>query len=101
MHNQHKQNRVLTPQTPGVNPTPAQMPPQEGEAQFTPDVQKLIDDAKAQAVKEYRRSQMDTKAASDLPDQSDVDASAITRAVLTSDGWVCPKPPAERKGPLI
>lgn len=102
MHNQHKQNRILTPQTPGVNPTPEQMPPQEGEAlQHPPEIQKLIDDAKAQAVKEYRRSLRDAKPESDLPEQSEIDASTITRAVLTRDGYVCPKPPAERKGPLI
>lgn len=101
MHNQHKQNRILNPQTPGVNPTPAQMPPQEAEAQHPPEIQKLIDDAKAQAVKEYRRSLRDAKPDSDLPDQSEIDASTITRAVLTRDGYVCPKPPAERKGPLI
>ena len=101
MHNQHKQTRILTAQTPGINPTPAQMPPQEAEAQHRPEIQKLIDDAKAQAVKEYRRSIKDAQADSDLPAQSDVDASIITRAVLSRDGWVCPKPPAERKGPLI
>lgn len=69
--------------------------------QHPDDIQKLINEAKAQAVKEYRRSLMDTKKISDLPDQSEIDAATITRAVLTSDGWVCPKPPAERKGPLI
>lgn len=102
MQNHHKQNRILTPQTPGVTPTPAQMPPQECEAiQHPPEIQKLIDDARAQAVKEYRRSLRDAKPESDLPEQSEIDASTITRAVLTRDGYVCPKPPAERKGPLI
>lgn len=116
MQNHHKKDRILTPQTPGVNPTPAQMPPQEGDELPLPEADasqastitmtmaeydQMMSDAKTQAIKEYRRSLRDAKAESDLPEQSEIDASTITRAVLTRDGYVCPKPPAERKGPLI
>lgn len=52
------------PQVPGGAPTSSENPAAEGEATV--------------------------KAGSELPDQSKIDPTKISRAVLTKQGWVCP-----------
>lgn len=63
-------------QTPGQDPKPEQMPPQQ-------EAPKVV------------REKHDP-----LPKVDTVDPKKITRAVLTDQGYVCPEPPADRKEPM-
>lgn len=71
--------RNLTPQMPGETGPAGELP--EGAA----------DQQQADKPKPGRkpRAAME-RPAGELPDQSEVDASKLSRAVLTKQGWVCP-----------
>jgi hypothetical protein len=71
------QTAKKTPQVPGA-PTPdtsaaaGSAPAADGAAEKTTKVKAA------------------TKAPGELPDESDIDPTKISRAVLTKQGWVCP-----------
>jgi hypothetical protein len=109
--------RNLKPQTPGAQVDNSQLPPQDGEVEETVDVVEEAVETEAdeeitikksdleamvagmvekQVVTEVKAARRRTELASrvddreNLPDQKDVDATKISRAVLTKQGWVCP-----------
>jgi hypothetical protein len=84
---------TLTLKTPGAapeaetpDPTPAQSLPPDLAAIVAAEV------AKAMAARSFQPAAPVT-APVNLPAASEIDATAIERAVLSADGWVCPKPP--------
>jgi hypothetical protein len=103
-------NRNINPRTPGTQDESDKMPPQQGE-ENTPEapetdeeitikkseleemVAGMVESRVVSEVKAARRRVELAKnpmEAEDLPDQKDVDATKLKRAVLTKQGWVCP-----------
>ena len=108
--------RNLTPQTPGTEPvtpvekldeTPSdteepETKPQAGDEVVTvklSELEALIDAKVAEGVKAHRRAtELGKQKKEDLPTQASIDTDKLERAVLTQDGWVCPKvDPADAK----
>lgn len=116
MSNEKAKAKIQT-RNPGEEIPAKQMPPQEPEktpeqvaaeteAQarpgntlvITPEIQAVIDEqVKAQIKKAERRALMEAKNKSPYPPQEEIDAKTITRAKMSSDGWVCPAPPEMTK----
>jgi len=70
---------VVTPKVPGE---------QEFEEAVAP-----ADTAEPRKPRRTKAEPKETRQEDGLPHQSTIDASKIKRAVLSSEGWVCPKPP--------
>lgn len=65
--------RNIKVQTPGTDPKPEQMPPQEApEEQEAPKVGRSVEPEQV------------------LPTQAEIDAVELKRPVLTKDGWLVP-----------
>lgn len=106
-------------QTPGVEPLQAEEPQGEQPSvnddpppalddgdELPPDVQRLIDNRVAAALKAERRSQAEARrnpatGRNDLPTQAEalerVKADPKHRAVLSRDGWVTYQAPAKER----
>lgn len=101
--------RKLKPQTPGKAIEPEKLPPQVEEVEEraeTPSndldevtltkkdlkelVTRMVDKQLDERVVAKVSGSSPGQTAPELPDQSEVDATKITRAVLTKQGWVCP-----------